>query len=105
MTNREEEKLRGLLQKAENLEKLDNLLDSKIYGLDKNAEYKLRLLSFCDYYIEVELIVKPDYTLNKKVLIEEFEKGYKDGKIYVVNPSFCNKYFKQKWYRSVRNLN
>lgn len=93
-----------LLKKAENLEKLDNLLDSPYYGLDKKAPYKLRIVGFYDYYIEVDVLVQDGYELRKKVLIEEFEKGYKDGKIYVVNPSFCNKYFKQKWYRKVRNL-
>lgn len=92
------------LEKAIALEKVDKLLDSSFYGIDKKANLRVRIKSFEGYYLELEILVQEGYSVNKKMLIEDFEKGYKENKIYVVNPSFCNKYFKQKWYRKVRNL-
>ena len=90
-------------EKASYLEQLDNEL-CKGY-VDKKADnMKLRLMGFYGDYLEVGIVYDKGYEIYKKITTEDLINGVKSRSVYVINPGFLNRYYKQKWYREARNL-
>ena len=90
-------------EKADFLDKLE--LELRRNHVDKSkANIVLRLRGFYGDYLEVGVVYNPDYEIYKKIMTEDLIKGVESNLYYVVNPGFINRYYKQKWYRKVRNL-
>lgn len=108
-------------KKAHWVDEISNAIDYQIRWQDvnkKNANWSLKL-DYVDTFIYKNLDEKDncavffgvsyfdnggDTEFHKKINANELLNGIKSGAVYVRNPSFFNKIFKQKWYREARNL-
>lgn len=64
----------------------------------KGATTKIEVKGFYGDYLEVAVRVSEGFETYKKITLSDMVNGIQNGVIYVVNPSFVNRYYKQKWY-------
>lgn len=93
-----------MAEKAKQLELIDNLITKQNDLNKKTAIEKIKIRGFYLNYLEVAIYFNKDYEIYKKATTEDFIDMISKGKIYIMNPGFLNRYFKQKWYREIRNL-
>lgn len=62
------------------------------------ATIVIEVVGFNGEYLNVDVRVCEGFTTHKKILTSTCLEGLEQGKIYIVNPSFVNRYMKQKWY-------
>ena len=75
-----------------------DFVDTFIY---KNMEDK----EVCSVFFGVSYFGSADgIEYHKKINADELLNGIKSGAVFVRNPSFFTKVFKQKWYRETRGL-
>lgn len=77
---------------------LRNLDDVMVKFNRKGATTKIEVKSFYGDYLEVAVRVGEGFETYKKITLSDMVNGIQNGVIYVVNPSFVNRYYKQKWY-------
>lgn len=93
-----------MAEKAKQLELIDNLITKQNDSNKKTAIKKIKIRGLYLNYLEVAIYFDKDYEIYKKATTEDFIDMISKGKIYIMNPGFLNRYFKQKWYREIRNL-
>ena len=84
--------------KAFSLRDLDDVIVKFNERNKKGATTKIEVKGFYGDYLEVAVRVCAGFETYKKITLSDMTTGIQNGVIYVVNPSFVNKYYKQKWY-------
>lgn len=84
--------------KAFSLRDLDDLIVKFNERNKKGATIKIEVKGFYGDYLEVAVRVGEGFETYKKITLSDMVNGIQNGVIYVVNSSFVNRYYKQKWY-------